>query len=130
NAPGNGQAGRGGRRARVCAVTRDEVPTPALLLDLDRFDRNLRAAAAHVAAAGKQLRPHAKTHKCPEIARRQVAAGATGVVCAKPAEAEEMAPAEIPGLLISTEVVGDEKIGRLMRLPDHALGGDQEAGDL
>ena len=122
NAPGNGQAGRGGRRARVCAVTRDEVPTPALLLDLDRFDRNLRAAAAHVAAAGKQLRPHAKTHKCPEIARRQVAAGATGVVCAKLAEAEVMAAAEIPGLLISTEVVGDEKIGRLMRLLDHDPG--------
>jgi D-serine deaminase-like pyridoxal phosphate-dependent protein len=103
-------------------VTRDDIPTPALLLDLDRFDRNLRAAAAHVRAAGKQLRPHAKTHKCPEIARRQVAAGATGVVCAKLAEAEVMAASGISGLLISTEVVGDEKIGRLMRLLDHDPG--------
>ncbi len=99
-------------------MTRDAIPTPALLLDLDRFEKNLRAMAAHVAAAGKRLRPHAKTHKCPEIARRQIAAGAIGVVCAKLAEAEVMAAAGIPGLLISTEVVGDEKIGRLMRLLD------------
>ena len=103
-------------------MIRDDIPTPALLLDLDRFDRNLRAAAAHVSAAGKQFRPHAKTHKCPEIARRQVAAGATGVVCAKLAEAEVMAASGIPGLLISTEVVGDEKVGRLMRLLDHDPG--------
>jgi 3-hydroxy-D-aspartate aldolase len=99
-------------------VTRDEIPTPALLLDLDRFDRNLRTAADHVARAGKRLRPHAKTHKCPEIARRQIAAGAIGIVCAKLAEAEVMAAAGISGLLVSTEVVGDEKIGRLMRLLD------------
>src|SRR5207247_1579507 len=53
-------------------MTRDDVPTPALLLDLDRFERNLRRMAAHARAAGKHLRPHAKTHRCPEIARRQV----------------------------------------------------------
>jgi len=99
-------------------VTRDDIPTPALLLDLDRFERNLRAVAIHLSAAGKRLRPHAKTHKCPEIARRQIAAGAIGIVCAKLAEAEVMAAAGIPGLLISTEVVGVEKIGRLMRLLD------------
>src|SRR2546425_12735559 len=59
-------------------MTRAELPTPALLLDLDRFERNIRKMAAHVKAAGKKLRPHAKTHKCPEIALRQVAAGAVG----------------------------------------------------
>ena len=75
------------RRARVCAVTRDEIATPALLLDLDRFATNLRTLAGHLSASGKRLRPHAKTHKCPEIARRQIAAGAVGVVCAKLAEA-------------------------------------------
>jgi 3-hydroxy-D-aspartate aldolase len=101
-------------------MTRDEIPTPALLLDLDRFERNLRTMARHVAAAGKQLRPHAKTHKCPEIARRQLAAGAVGVVCAKLAEAEVMAEAGISGLLISTEVVGAEKVARLMALLDRA----------
>jgi len=69
-------------------MTRDDIPTPALLLDLDRFERNLRRMAAHARASGKNLRPHAKTHRCPEIARRQVSAGALGVACAKLGEAE------------------------------------------
>ena len=76
---------------------RDEIPTPALLLDLDRFERNITRMATHVRAAGKQLRPHAKTHRCPEIARRQVAAGALGVACAKLGEAEVMARAGVRG---------------------------------
>ncbi len=101
-------------------MTRDEIPTPALLIDLHRFERNLATMARHIAATGKQLRPHAKTHKCPEIARRQLAAGAVGVVCAKLAEAEVMVEAGIPGVLISTEIVGAEKIGRLMALLDRA----------
>ncbi len=97
-------------------MTRAEIPTPALLLDLDRFERNLQTMAAHVKAAGKRLRPHAKTHKCPEIARRQVAAGAVGVCVAKVGEAEVMAAAGIRTLLITTEVVGPEKIGRLLHV--------------
>jgi D-serine deaminase-like pyridoxal phosphate-dependent protein len=101
-------------------MTRDEIPTPALLLDLDRFERNVATMARHTAATGKRLRPHAKTHKCPEIARRQLAAGAIGVVCAKLAEAEVMADAGVSGLLVSTEIVGAEKIGRLMTLLDRA----------
>jgi 3-hydroxy-D-aspartate aldolase len=97
-------------------MTRDEIPTPALLLDLDRFERNIARMAAHVRAAGKGLRPHAKTHRCPEIARRQVAAGALGVACAKLGEAEVMARAGIRGLLITTEVVAPSAIRRLTRL--------------
>jgi len=97
-------------------MTRDEIPTPALLLDLDRFERNLTRMAEHVRRAGKNLRPHAKTHRCPEIARRQVAAGALGVACAKLGEAEVMAAAGIRGLLITTEVVPPGSIARLMRL--------------
>jgi 3-hydroxy-D-aspartate aldolase len=95
-------------------MNRHELPTPALLLDLDRFERNVQKMAAFVKAAGKKLRPHAKTHKCPEIARRQVAAGAVGVCVAKVAEAEVMAQAGVRTLLITTEVVGAEKIGRLL----------------
>jgi len=95
-------------------MTRAELPTPALLLDLDRFERNIQKMAAHVKAAGKKIRPHAKTHKCPEIARRQVAAGAVGVCVAKVGEAEAMAAAGVRNLLITTEVVGPEKIGRLL----------------
>jgi D-serine deaminase-like pyridoxal phosphate-dependent protein len=97
-------------------MTRDEIPTPALLLDLDRFERNLTKMAAHVRAAGKNLRPHAKTHRCPEIAKRQVAAGALGVACAKLGEAEVMARAGVRGLLITTEVVAPSAVRRLMRL--------------
>jgi 3-hydroxy-D-aspartate aldolase len=99
---------------------RDEIPTPALLLDLDRFERNLARMAAHVRAAGKALRPHAKTHRCPEIARRQVAAGALGVACAKLGEAEVMARAGVPGLLITTEVVAPSAVRRLTRLAGEA----------
>lgn len=99
-------------------MTRDELATPALLLDLDRFERNISKMAAHVKAAGKKLRPHAKTHKCPEIALRQMAAGAIGISVAKVGEAEVMAAAGVRNLLITTEVVGPEKIGRLLRVLD------------
>ncbi|PWU23099.1 MAG: hypothetical protein C5B48_09200 [Candidatus Rokuibacteriota bacterium] len=97
-------------------MRRPEVPTPALLLDLDRFERNIQKMAAHVKAAGKKLRPHAKTHKCPEIALRQLAAGAIGICVAKVGEAEVMAAAGVHNLLITTEVVGPEKIGRLLKV--------------
>ncbi len=97
-------------------MTRDEIPTPALLLDLDRFERNLLRMSAHARRAGKHIRPHAKTHRCPEIARRQVAAGALGVACAKLGEAEVMAGAGLRGLLITTEVVAPQAVRRLMRL--------------
>jgi D-serine deaminase-like pyridoxal phosphate-dependent protein len=101
-------------------MTRDELPTPALLLDLDRFERNLARMADHVRRHGKALRPHAKTHRCPEIARRQVAAGARGVACAKLGEAEVMAAAGVPGLLITTEIVAPPAIARLLRLVTEA----------
>src|SRR5207248_11775524 len=97
-------------------MTRDEIPTPALLLDLDRFERNLARMAQHVRTAGKALRPHAKTHRCPDIAKLQVSAGALGVACAKLGEAEVMARAGVRGLLITTEVVAHAAIRRLMRL--------------
>ena len=99
---------------------RDDIPTPALLLDADRFERNLARMAARVRDAGKSLRPHAKTHRCPEIARRQVAAGALGVACAKLGEAEVMARAGVRGLLITTEVVAPGAVRRLTRLAGEA----------
>jgi len=101
-------------------MNRDEIPTPALLLDGDRFERNLARMAAHVRKTGKALRPHAKTHRCPEIAHRQVAAGALGVACAKLGEAEVMARAGVRGLLITTEVVAPAGIRRLTRLTGEA----------
>src|SRR5262245_10643123 len=60
-------------------VLKYDVPTPALLLDLERLEFNILKMQTAVAKAGKQLRPHAKAHKCVEIARRQVDEGAAGV---------------------------------------------------
>jgi 3-hydroxy-D-aspartate aldolase len=97
-------------------TVRDEIATPALLLDLDRFERNLKRMAEHARGSGKSLRPHAKTHRCPEIARRQIAGGALGVACAKLGEAEVMAAAGIRGLLITTEVVSPAAVARLIAL--------------
>jgi D-serine deaminase-like pyridoxal phosphate-dependent protein len=97
-------------------MRKDDISTPALVLDLDRFEANIARMAEHVRAAGKGLRPHAKTHRCPEIARRQVSAGALGVACAKLGEAEVMAAEGLRGLLITTEVVPAPKIQRLIRL--------------
>ena len=67
---------------------RDEIPSPALLLDLDRFDANVSKMATHLRDRGKAFRPHAKTHKCPEIARRMIGDGAVGVCTARLSEAE------------------------------------------
>src|SRR4051812_49256920 len=59
--------------------SRADLPTPALLVDLDAFEANLKTLAAQCKTTGCGFRPHAKTHKCPEIARRQVSSGALGV---------------------------------------------------
>lgn len=62
--------------------SRDALATPALILDLNAFDRNLDALTMFCGQAGLRMRPHAKSHKCSEIAKRQIAAGAVGVCCA------------------------------------------------
>ena len=95
---------------------RDDIPTPALLLDLDAFDANIRTMAAHLKARGKAFRPHGKTHKCPEIARGWSAAGAVGICTAKLSEAEVFADHGIRGLLVTTAVVGKDKIARAVAL--------------
>ena len=97
-------------------LTKHDLPTPALVLDLDAFESNLARMSRHARAAGVALRPHAKTHKCVEVARRQLAAGALGVCVATLREAEAMAAGGIGGLLITSEMVGPDKIRRLIRL--------------
>ena len=64
-------------------ITKDDLCTPALLLDMERFEANLAKMAGHVRGKGRGLRPHAKTHKCPDIARAQIKSGASGVCTAK-----------------------------------------------
>ena len=100
----------------IDGVTKDDLPTPALLLDLDAFEANVQRMASHSAEAGLALRPHAKTHKCSEIAKRQVGAGAVGVCVATIREAEALSAAGIGGLLLTSESVGLNKIHRLIRL--------------
>src|SRR5579884_107830 len=97
-------------------LTKHDLATPALILDLDLFESNLQKMAAFVRSRGRGFRPHAKTHKCPEIARRQIAAGASGVAVAKISEAEVFAKEGIGGLLVTTAVVGPRKIARAVRL--------------
>jgi D-serine deaminase-like pyridoxal phosphate-dependent protein len=100
----------------TAGLTKHEIPTPALIVDLDAFERNVRKMAAHAARTGRRLRPHAKTHKCPEVARRQIAAGAVGVCVATVSEAEAMAAAGVGEILLSSPVVDPRKVARLVRL--------------
>jgi len=97
-------------------LTRADLPTPALLLDLDGFQHNVDKMVNHARSRNRALRPHGKTHKCPEIARRLIQAGAVGACAAKLSEAEVFARHGIRGLLITTAVVGPYKIERAVRL--------------
>ncbi len=100
----------------IRGVTKHDLPTPALLVDLDRLEANIARMAAHARTAGIHLRPHIKTHKCAEIARRQIEAGALGVCTATIREAEAMAAAGIGGLLLTSESAGPNKVHRIVRL--------------
>lgn len=95
-------------------LTKQQLPTPALLLDLDKFEANLARMTTRVKESGKALRPHAKAHKCVEIAKRQIAAGAIGVCVATLAEAEMMAAAGISGLLLTSPVADPLKMARIV----------------
>jgi 3-hydroxy-D-aspartate aldolase len=97
-----------------------EVDTPALLLDLDAFERNLKRMADAVSAAGVRLRPHAKTHKSPIIAMKQIALGAVGQCCQKVSEAAVMIEGGVQDVLVSNEVIGARKLDRLAALSRQA----------
>jgi D-serine deaminase-like pyridoxal phosphate-dependent protein len=93
-----------------------EVDTPALLLDLDALERNLVRMADAVKKTSAKLRPHAKTHKSPIIAQKQIDLGAVGVCCQKVSEAEAMVRGGITNVLVSNEVAGRRKLDRLAML--------------
>jgi D-serine deaminase-like pyridoxal phosphate-dependent protein len=95
---------------------KDELDTPALVLDLDLFEANVAQAAGLCRQYGVGWRPHAKCHKSPDIGRRLVEAGAIGLTCAKLSEAEVFAAAGILDLLVANYVVGPRKIERLVEL--------------
>ena len=98
----------------------ETVDTPALLIDLDVFEGNIRRMNESLSGTDIRLRPHAKTHKCPVIAQRQIAAGAVGVCCQKVGEAEAMAYGGVQDIFISNEIVGQSKLHRLLSLASQA----------
>ena len=93
-----------------------ELPTPALLIDLDIFEHNLQALANYMKSRSVTFRPHAKAHKSPAIGKLQLASGATGLCAAKLGEADVLVRGGIRDVLITAEVVGPLKIQRLMGL--------------
>lgn len=90
-----------------------ELETPALLIDLDIFERNLKRVADYAKANDLRLRPHTKTHKTPEVGRLQLESGAIGLTVAKVGEAEVMIASGTPDLLVAYPVIGRTKLERL-----------------
>ncbi len=96
------------------------IDTPALVLDLDAFERNLESMATALRGRSVRLRAHAKSHKCPEIALRQVALGAVGICCQKISEAAVFVEAGIRDVLVTNELVGETKLRHLADLARRA----------
>jgi D-serine deaminase-like pyridoxal phosphate-dependent protein len=97
-------------------VKKHDIPTPALVVDLDKLHGNIDEMAKRAKRAGIALRPHVKTHKTPAIAHMQLRAGAVGIVCAKLGEAEVMAAAGVEDIFVAYPIVGQDKIDRLLNL--------------
>ncbi|MGC9318663.1 MAG: alanine racemase, partial [Armatimonadota bacterium] len=94
----------------------EAIDTPALVVDLDVMEENILRVHRATLDAGIELRPHIKSHKTPEIAQRQIRAGAAGVTCAKIGEAEVMATAGVEDVFIANCLVGETKMRRLVAL--------------
>lgn len=108
----------------------DQIDTPALVLDLDAFEYNLERMSRLLDGTGVRLRPHAKAHKSPVIARLQIARGAVGQCVQKTGEAEALVWGGISNVLLSNEVAGASKLARfaaLSRLADVSICADSEA---
>jgi 3-hydroxy-D-aspartate aldolase len=100
----------------TAGLTKATIPTPALVVDLDVLEANIKKMADHCRQAKVGFRPHAKTHKCPAIAKLQMSAGATGICVATVGEAEALAAAGIRGLLLTSPIVDAGKIGRMVAI--------------
>lgn len=98
----------------------DEVDTPSLIVDLDAIEHNMRRMAEYAAKRGIALRPHAKAHKCAEIALRQMALGAVGVCSQKVSEAEALVDNGVSNVLVSNEIIAPRKLERLAELARRA----------
>lgn len=127
-------------KKEIFGLPEEQIDTPALLLDLGVLEANIKMMADFFAPLPAHLRPHIKTHKCPQIAKMQIAAGAKGITCAKLGEAEVMAAslagqADIKDILIANQIVGEKKIRRLAQLarsaePIVAVDNEENISDL
>jgi D-serine deaminase-like pyridoxal phosphate-dependent protein len=97
-------------------LTKEDLGTPALVLDQEIFEKNLRTMADHCRTNGIKLRGHVKIHKCPEISKRQLALGSIGVCCATIAECELMLNSGVRGILHTCQPAGRNKISRAVAL--------------
>lgn len=100
------------------ALSIDQIATPALVIDVAALERNIQRMAQHARTSSIALRPHAKTHKCPLLAHRQLAAGAIGICAAKLGEAEVLQAAGVGPILVTSPVVTLDKIDRAVALAD------------
>jgi D-serine deaminase-like pyridoxal phosphate-dependent protein len=100
----------------LVGVSKWELDTPALCVDLDKLDQNIATMKARLAGTGVATRPHAKTHKCPAIAKLQLAAGSIGVCAAKVSEAEALFEHGVDRILMTTSNVTANKIRRAMKI--------------
>jgi D-serine deaminase-like pyridoxal phosphate-dependent protein len=98
----------------------EDVDTPALLLDLDAFERNMDRMAKALEETSMKIRPHSKSHKCAIIGLEQMARGAVGICCQKVGEAEAMVAGGVHNILISNQIVGRSKLLRLAALTKQA----------
>ena len=98
-----------------------ELDTPSLLIDKERLEKNIADMQLYAEENGATLRPHTKTHKCPEIAKMQLAAGACGIAVAKTGEAEVMAENGIHDIFIANEIVGELKLHRIAKLAKNGV---------
>lgn len=104
------------RRGDLKGVTKQDLGTPAMILDLDLFEKNIRTMADHSKKTGLDVRPHVKIHKCPVVSKKQIALGAIGVSCATIAECEYMHESGVSNILWTCQPAGANKIGRVAAL--------------
>ena len=101
-------------------MSRDDIETPAAVVDADRLERNLSRWQDYCESHGLANRPHVKTHRCVEIAQRQLDLGAVGITCQKLSEAEVMSDAGCDDILVPFNIVGPAKLRRLRALLERA----------
>src|SRR5438270_4728633 len=97
-------------------LSKEDLPTPCMVVDLEIFEKNLRTMAEHCRNTGIHLRGHVKVHKSPDIAKRQLALGSIGLTCATVAECELMTQSGLKGILLTRQPVSKNNIARVIEL--------------